>query len=90
MARRHWPPLETHKALKCGKLPEYIGKDAVCALTGWTRAMLELESRTGRFPLPVVRQRALKWETARVAAWLRRHPHIRPVELCFRGPQATR
>jgi hypothetical protein len=88
MARRHWPPLETRRALEAGALPAFIGRDAVCALTGWTCAMLALRSRTGGFPAPSVRRRALKWETAQVAAWLQAHQDVRPLELVFRRPRA--
>lgn len=89
MARRHWPPLETRRALEAGTLPDFIGRDAVCALTGWTCAMLDLHTRTGQFPAAVVKERALKWETARVAAWLQEHPDVRPLKLFFRRPRAA-
>jgi len=80
MARRHWSPRETAKALKAGKLPGLIGKDAVCALTGWTNALLEVKSRTGAFPKPVVvsPNRALRWKTELVAKWLRDHGITQP------------
>lgn len=90
MARRHWPPRETAKALNAGKLPEFIGKDAVCALTGWTRALLEVQSRTGAFPKPVLltRTRAVRWKTELVAKWLKEHGITQPPEpVCWRGPE---
>jgi hypothetical protein len=90
MALRHWAPDETAKALRSGALPELIGRDAVCALTGWTRAMLEVRSRTGKFPEPVVlpETRALRWKTEFVAQWLRDHGMTQPpMLLSWRGPQ---
>jgi predicted DNA-binding transcriptional regulator AlpA len=89
MARRHWPPYETRRALDEGTLPAFIGKDAVCALTGWTGAMLELRCRTGKFPEPIATEKSLKWKTSQVAAWLQRHQDIRPLELFFRRPRTT-
>jgi predicted DNA-binding transcriptional regulator AlpA len=90
MALRHWAPEETAKALRAGALPELIGRDAVCALTGWTRAMLEVRSRTGVFPEPVVlpSTRALRWKTELVAKWLRDHGMTKPPQpVSWRGPQ---
>jgi predicted DNA-binding transcriptional regulator AlpA len=90
MARRHWSPRETAKALKAGKLPDLIGKDAVCALTGWTNALLELKSRTGAFPKPVeiTPGRALRWKTELVAKWLRDHGITQaPSPVSWRGPE---
>jgi predicted DNA-binding transcriptional regulator AlpA len=90
MALRHWAPEETANALKSGALPELIGRDAVCALTGWTRAMLEVRSRTGMFPAPVVlsKNRALRWKTELVAKWLKDHGIIEPPKpVSWRGPQ---
>jgi predicted DNA-binding transcriptional regulator AlpA len=90
MALRHWAPDETAKALRAGVLPELIGRDAVCALTGWTRAMLEVRSRTGVFPEPVVlpSTRALRWKTELVAKWLSDHGMTNPPKpLSWRGPQ---
>ena len=90
MALRHWAPDETAKALRAGALPELIGRDAVCALTGWTRAMLEVRSRTGVFPKPVVlpSTRALRWKTELVAGWLSDNGMTKPPKaVSWRGPQ---
>ena len=90
MAIRHWDPKDTAKALRSGALPELIGRDAICALTGWTRAMLEVRSRTGKFPEPVVLPPtgALRWKTDLVAQWLRDHGiKCPPKPVSWRGPQ---
>jgi predicted DNA-binding transcriptional regulator AlpA len=88
MSRKHWPPLETLKALREDRLPEFIGRDAVCALTGWTCAILDLRSRTGGFPKPVVveKSKTVRWKTAEVGAWLKVHPEVKPLNLFFRRP----
>jgi predicted DNA-binding transcriptional regulator AlpA len=88
--RRHWSPRETTKALEAGKLPDLIGKDAVCALTGWTNALLEVRSRTGEFPKPVEvhPSRAHRWKTEAVAEWLRDHGITQaPRPVSWRGPE---
>jgi hypothetical protein len=41
MRTRHWSPPETWEALHTGQLPAFIGRDVDCALTGWTRSLLD-------------------------------------------------
>jgi hypothetical protein len=82
MARHHWPPRETWEAMKAGKLPTLIGRDAVCALTGWTCATLLAKSRIGKFVRPqtllINGRPILRWETEQVAQWLSEHGFVRP------------
>jgi hypothetical protein len=53
--------------------------------------MLELSSRTGKFPQPIElgKDKALRWKTEQVAAWLREHEEIRPIQLFFRRPRGS-
>jgi hypothetical protein len=74
MARHHWPPGLTWKAMQHDMLPPLIGRDAVCALTGWTCSTLLTRARTGNFVKPQISYRSgspvLRWETKQVAQWL--------------------
>ena len=97
MPRRHWPPRETWYALKAGTLPDFIGRDAVCALTGWTCALLEARWRSGEFPRPQTfpatraKERKLLWETTRVAAWLADQGIVEPPKsVAWRGRSGAR
>jgi len=82
MARHHWPPGLTWEAMERGTLPPLIGRDVVCALTGWTCSTLLTRARTGKFVTPQISYKngapVLRWETKQVAQWLSAHGFDKP------------
>lgn len=68
--------------MESGTLPPLIGRDAVCALTGWTCSMLLMSARIGTFVKPqIIRKNgspSLRWQTKQVAQWLAANGYVRP------------
>ena len=91
MRTRHWSPRETWEALHADQLPAFIGRDVVCALTGWTRSLLDERCRERRFPKPQIisarGRTTLLWDAEQVRAWLAQHGKLEPpATLPWRGP----